>query len=759
MLGQPLSIPGQAPSVQGTKLCHLLSDEALLRRLSGNTGEDCVSALRALNLPDSFWTDEFKVVPCAKTYSHKWTLCPCAHIGETARRRCPRTVNYKAVLCPLVKAKKTCPLGDSCSYAHNVFEHWLHPSRYKTRLCSFGRNCNRSICFFAHSADELRCVPCTDDKEGDERDYLMQLIVAQENGLLPPTSLQQLQPAPMPPPLVPSLMPDLSSALQQALQQPLPPSNRPSINGLPDALSGRPSMSGLPDLHTMPTHASLAGLQDANSAAVLRASFSGVPDASSTPGLMVSGRPSMNGLPDPSGLLAARTSLNGLQDGLHRARTSLNGLGDPTTNMLFSMSVQNSMQRALSSDINGPLNAAAMHRALSTELSAPFHAAAMQRALSNELGQSSMNAAAAAAAAFSSASANAAAAAAMERAFSSGAGSASPLQSAAAAAAAMERAYSLHQRESLPTQLGGAAAGMDRAMLQTSRSVGSGGVRRELTLAHTPSLNSVESDSLIQMRSGVNVFGGCHSAGIMVGAGSSSAGAVATGLEALANPQAPTRLSDPGASFQVPAGNTAGMGMPGKSPLGRVSEAGNDNGNTGDDENNATLAMLGSQDLSGFQSLLPLVNNALANGGLPLPTQPQQQPAARRSTSGSQSSSGGRVVSPPLREGAGSPSNSGSVASLSPNSSPDATNVLEIPGGQQQQQQQQQVLAQGVAGSPPKTIESLAFDAINAPAATGSGDQAYLQNLVAHLQDHGVNKEQLVSSLSQLLVQLLSVGN
>ncbi len=61
MLGQPFTIPGQAPGVQGTRLCHLLSDEALLRRLTGNTSEDCVSALRSLNLPDSFWTDEFKV--------------------------------------------------------------------------------------------------------------------------------------------------------------------------------------------------------------------------------------------------------------------------------------------------------------------------------------------------------------------------------------------------------------------------------------------------------------------------------------------------------------------------------------------------------------------------------------------------------------------------------------------------------------------------------------------------------------------------
>ncbi len=32
------------------------------------------------------------------------------------------------------------------------------PSRYKTRLCSFGVGCNRPICFFAHNAEELRFV-------------------------------------------------------------------------------------------------------------------------------------------------------------------------------------------------------------------------------------------------------------------------------------------------------------------------------------------------------------------------------------------------------------------------------------------------------------------------------------------------------------------------------------------------------------------------------------------------------------------------
>ena len=56
--------------------------------------------------------------------------------------------------------------------------------RYKTRLCSFGRNCNRPICFFAHDAMELR-VSTEEGKEMDEREYLAQLMMAQESGLLP----------------------------------------------------------------------------------------------------------------------------------------------------------------------------------------------------------------------------------------------------------------------------------------------------------------------------------------------------------------------------------------------------------------------------------------------------------------------------------------------------------------------------------------------------------------------------------------------
>lgn len=34
--------------------------------------------------------------------------------------------------------------------------YWLHPQRFKTELCQFGPKCNRTVCFYAHSMDDLR---------------------------------------------------------------------------------------------------------------------------------------------------------------------------------------------------------------------------------------------------------------------------------------------------------------------------------------------------------------------------------------------------------------------------------------------------------------------------------------------------------------------------------------------------------------------------------------------------------------------------
>jgi hypothetical protein len=59
-----------------------------------------------------------------------------------------------------MKKMGACIRGERCPYAHNVFEYWLHPTRYRTQLCNDGPVCRRGICFFAHSLDELRVPAC-----------------------------------------------------------------------------------------------------------------------------------------------------------------------------------------------------------------------------------------------------------------------------------------------------------------------------------------------------------------------------------------------------------------------------------------------------------------------------------------------------------------------------------------------------------------------------------------------------------------------
>lgn len=112
-----------------------------------------------------FQSDDFriwcmKVIPCTKRFVHDWTICPFAHAGEKAVRRDPRLYTYTGIACPDMKKTGACIRGDRCPYAHNVFEYWLHPTRYRTQLCNDGPLCKRGICFFAHSLDELRVPAC-----------------------------------------------------------------------------------------------------------------------------------------------------------------------------------------------------------------------------------------------------------------------------------------------------------------------------------------------------------------------------------------------------------------------------------------------------------------------------------------------------------------------------------------------------------------------------------------------------------------------
>ena len=64
---------------------------------------------------------------------------------ERARRRSPLTHTYGWQPCPAVRGGTTCPRGDACAFAHNSFETWLHPERYRTQLCQDGASCTRKV--------------------------------------------------------------------------------------------------------------------------------------------------------------------------------------------------------------------------------------------------------------------------------------------------------------------------------------------------------------------------------------------------------------------------------------------------------------------------------------------------------------------------------------------------------------------------------------------------------------------------------------
>ncbi|KAB2631342.1 zinc finger CCCH domain-containing protein 30-like [Pyrus ussuriensis x Pyrus communis] len=158
---------------------------------------------------DEFRMYSFKVRPCSRAYSHDWTECPFVHPGENARRRDPRKFHYSCVPCPDFR-KGACRRGDMCEYAHGVFECWLHPAQYRTRLCKDGTTCARRVCFFAHTTEELRPLyvstgsavpsPRSSTSGASAMDF------AAAMSLLPgsPSSVNVMSPSPFTPPMSPS---------------------------------------------------------------------------------------------------------------------------------------------------------------------------------------------------------------------------------------------------------------------------------------------------------------------------------------------------------------------------------------------------------------------------------------------------------------------------------------------------------------------------------------------------------------------------
>ncbi|KAK3206542.1 hypothetical protein Dsin_020588 [Dipteronia sinensis] len=193
-----------------------------------------------LTLPDIkngiYGTDEFrmytfKVKPCSRAYSHDWTECPFVHPGENARRRDPRKFHYSCVPCPEFR-KGSCRQGDTCEYAHGIFECWLHPAQYRTRLCKDETNCNRRVCFFAHKPEELRPLyPSTGSAVPSPRSYsangssldmvsMSPLALGSPSIMIPPTSTPPLTPSGASSPMGGNMWQNQSNIVPPTLQLP-----------------------------------------------------------------------------------------------------------------------------------------------------------------------------------------------------------------------------------------------------------------------------------------------------------------------------------------------------------------------------------------------------------------------------------------------------------------------------------------------------------------------------------------------------------
>ncbi|GBG67234.1 hypothetical protein CBR_g84897 [Chara braunii] len=140
-------------SASSSDSAHLMGGGSLSN--GGSSDGSLPDVKSSIYATDEFRMYSFKVKSCSRAYSHDWTECPFVHPGENARRRDPRRYHYSCVPCPDFR-KGSCRRGDSCEYAHGVFECWLHPAQYRTRLCKEGLKCTRRVCFFAHTSEELR---------------------------------------------------------------------------------------------------------------------------------------------------------------------------------------------------------------------------------------------------------------------------------------------------------------------------------------------------------------------------------------------------------------------------------------------------------------------------------------------------------------------------------------------------------------------------------------------------------------------------
>ncbi|GAX81657.1 hypothetical protein CEUSTIGMA_g9085.t1 [Chlamydomonas eustigma] len=147
---------------------------------SKGNGDVCFDLDAAAFSSDEFRVFQFKVKRCPRARPHDWTQCPFAHPGEKAKRRDPKKFQYSGTACPEYRTNGSCRRGDTCPLAHGVFECWLHPSRYRTQMCTDGAACKRRVCFFAHLESELRKADSLDDSSWYQHQLQSELQAEQQ---------------------------------------------------------------------------------------------------------------------------------------------------------------------------------------------------------------------------------------------------------------------------------------------------------------------------------------------------------------------------------------------------------------------------------------------------------------------------------------------------------------------------------------------------------------------------------------------------
>jgi hypothetical protein len=117
---------------------------------------------------------EFKTAPCSleeAQVSHNTRCCAFYHSQRDRRRPLFNEMGvgplYRSEPCGhMFDNQQGCPLGDSCTLAHNTAELLYHPDAFRRRLCQQARRCPRlRCCFFAHSREELLTPYFTPEEE------------------------------------------------------------------------------------------------------------------------------------------------------------------------------------------------------------------------------------------------------------------------------------------------------------------------------------------------------------------------------------------------------------------------------------------------------------------------------------------------------------------------------------------------------------------------------------------------------------------